>query len=343
MRVLVLGGTGFIGRFVVHQLHHGGHEVAVFHRGRSPAELPPAVRRLLGDRHRLAGHAAELREFAPDVVIDMIPSSGASARDLLQVFRGVARRAVVVSSMDVYRATAVLHRLDHGPLEPIPLTEASPLRAMSQTYPPAQLRALQGLFGWLDDAYDKVAVEREAQGAPELPATILRLPMVYGPGDPLHRFSPVLKRILDGRRTIPFEERVARWRSPRGYVENVAAAIVLATTNDRATGRIYNVAEAEAFSEVEWARLIAEAIGWRGLIFSVPSGRAPAHLAQPANLDQHWVADTSRIRAELGYREPVPRVEAIRRTIEWERAHPSVAWDPAQFDYEAEDALDPNA
>jgi len=69
----------------------------------------------------------------------------------------------------------------------------------------------------------------------------------------------------------------------------------------------------------------------------LPTARAPAHLLIPGNLDQHWVADTSRIRAELGYAEPVSRAEALRRTIEWERANPP-AYDPAQFDYAAEDA-----
>ena len=163
--------------------------------------------------------------------------------------------------------------------------------------------------------------------------------MVYGPGDPLHRFHPVLKRIADRRPIIPFEERTAGWRSPRGYVENVAAAIALATSEERAAGRVYNVGETDALSELEWARLIAEAAGWRGRFVTVPAERAPAHLISPANLDQHWAADTSRIRTELGYHEPVPRPEAIRRTIDWERTHPPAQWDPAQFDYAAEGAI----
>jgi len=340
VRVLVIGGTGFIGRFVTTLLHRAGHDVAVFHRGTSGAELPREVRQIRGDRHRLTGSRAGLRELAPDVVIDMIASSAAHARDLVQTFRDVARRVVVVSSMDVYRAAAVLHRLDDGPLEPVPLTEDSALRATTQTYPAAPIRLLQSLFGWLDDGYDKVAVERAVQGDLALPATILRLPMVYGPGDSLHRFHPVLKRIADGRPIIPFEERTARWRSPRGYVENVAAAIILAATDERAAGRVYNVGEPDALSEREWTRLIADAAGWRGRLVTVPRERAPAHLVSPANLDQHWVADTSRIRSELGYREPVPRSEGIRRSVEWERAHPPAGWDPAQFDYAAEDALD---
>jgi len=268
----------------------------------------------------------------------MIASSGAQTRTMMDTFRGAARRVVVLSSMDVYRSCAVLHELEPGPIEPLPLTEDSPLRTIAKTYPAEAIRTFQQLFGWLDDAYDKVAVERTVRSDPDLAATVLRLAMVYGPGDPLHRCFPVLKRMLDGRLLIPFEERVARWQSPRGYVENVGAAIVLAATSDRAAGRVYSVGEAEAVSELEWAQLIAEAVGWGGRVAALPADRAPAHLKRPGNLDQDWVADTSRIRTELGYTEPVPRAEAIRRTIACERAHPPAQYSPAGFDYPAEDA-----
>jgi len=54
--------------------------------------------------------------------------------------------------------------------------------------------------------------------------------MIYGPGDPLHRFHPTLKRIGDGRKQIIFSDDVATIRTPRGYVEDVGAAIALAAT-----------------------------------------------------------------------------------------------------------------
>jgi nucleoside-diphosphate-sugar epimerase len=161
--------------------------------------------------------------------------------------------------------------------------------------------------------------------------------MVYGPGDRLHRLHPIVKRIDDRRPALVFEEKHAVWRSPRGYVENVAAAIALAATSARAAGRTYNVAEAESLSEVEWAKQIARVAGWNGEFAVVPTDRAPAHLRQPINLDQHLVVDSTRIREELGYVEPIARDEAIQRTIEWERANPPPI-DPAAFDYVAENA-----
>src|SRR5580658_9089148 len=299
MKILVIGGTGFIGPHLVRELARMGHSVTIFHRGSTQANLP--AESILGERRDLAA----LRPKA-DVVVDLILSSGAQAQSLMDAFRGVAERVVVASSMDVYRACGVLHGSEEGPLEPVPLTENSQLRTKLQTYPPAQVKMLQKLFGWIDDEYDKIPAERYILGNPELPGTVLRLPMIYGPGDHLCRFHPVLKRIDDGRRSILFEEGWARWRSPRGYVENVAAALALAAVSPEAAGRIYNVAETPAFSELEWAGKIAAATGWDGEFVTLPKERMPAHLVQPGNAAQHWEADSSRIRRELGYREPVP-------------------------------------
>jgi nucleoside-diphosphate-sugar epimerase len=338
VRILVIGGSGFIGPPLVEQLAASGHEVAVFHRGKSAAALPARVRRIVGDRKALAKHRQELAAFRPEVVVDVILSSGSQAQELMQTFRGLARRVVALSSIDVYRACGVLHGLEDGPLERVPLTEESRLRTRLQTYPPEQIRMLQSVFGWLDDDYDKIPVERAVLADPQLPGTVLRLPMVYGPRDPLHRLLPILKRIDDGRPTILFSESMAQWRGSRGYVENVAGAIALAATSERAAGRIYNVAEPEAHTELEWARKVAEVAGWRGAFVVLPDERSPAHLRAPGNAAQHWVADSSRIRDELAYREAVPLEEAIGRSIDWLRAHPAADTGPHVFDYAAEDA-----
>src|SRR5580658_2288167 len=285
MKILVIGGTGFIGTHLVRDLYRMGHSVSVFHRGSTPAQLP--AESIIGERRDLA----VLRPKA-DVVVDLILSSGAQAQSLMDAFRGVAERVVVASSMDVYRACGVLHGSEEGPLEPVPLTEDSPLRTKLQTYPPEQIKMLQKLFGWLDDEYDKIPVERAILGDPELPGTVLRLPMIYGPGDRLRRFHPVLKRIDDGRRVILLEEGWAAWRTPRGYVENVAAALALAAVSEQAAGRVYNVAETPAFSDLEWARKIAAATGWDGEFRVLPKDRLPAHVAPAGNSAQHWEADS---------------------------------------------------
>ncbi len=210
MRVLVIGGTGFIGPWVVTDLIRRDNEVAVFHRGGTANFVPSSIRHITGNRRTMGDAAAQIRAFKPDVVIDVILSSARQAHDIMNILRGVARRIVAISSIDVYRACGVLHRLEPGPLEPLPLTEESPVRSQMQTYPPEQISKLQQVFAWLDDEYDKIPVERAVLSDPELPGTVLRLPMVYGPGDPLHRCFPLLKRMDDRRPVILFEEKFAQ-------------------------------------------------------------------------------------------------------------------------------------
>ena len=210
------------------------------------ARFPTRVQHILGDRRELEAHQTAFHAFAPEIVLDVILSSGRQAAALMHLFRGRARRVVAVSSMDAYRACGVLHGSEPGDLEPLPLTEDSPVRTVLRTYPPANIQTLQSVFGWLDDEYDKIPVEQAVLGDPKLPGTVLRLPMVYGPGDPLHRFFPLLKRIDDGRPAILFADDFAQWRGSKGYVENVGAAIALAAVSEKAAGRIYNVAEPDA-------------------------------------------------------------------------------------------------
>lgn len=337
MRILVIGGTGFIGRHLLPLLLADGHDVAVVHRPTGTTAVPAGVTPIAADRRALGDAAPALRAFRPDVVLDMILSSGAQARAMMDLFRGAVARVVALSSIDVYRAVGVTYGTESGALEPLPLSEESAVRANRATYPPAQLAMLKQLFGWLDDEYDKIPVEREVLGDAQLPGTVLRLPMIHGPGDPLHRLWPLVKRMDDGRRAIPMQDGVAAWRSPRGYVENVAAAIALATTSERAAGRVYNVAEPDCLSEMEWAQRVGSVLAWTGEIVPLPPERTPPHLRMPVRLEQSWVVDGTRLRTELGYREPVPREEGIRRTVVWERAHPP-AVPAALFDYAAEDA-----
>ena len=337
MRALLIGGTGFIGSYLTPELQRLGVEVAVLTRGHSALAGPDDLTRIIGDRKKLRESEAAIRAFAPDVVIDLVLSSGTQARELMGVLRGVTGRVVALSSMDVYRACGVLHMLEDGPLEPVPLTERSALRTKLATYPPEQLSVVQEVYGWLDEEYDKIPVERAILGDPDLPATILRLPMIYGPGDPLHRIFPLVRRMDDGRRAILMSTAGAVWRSPRGFVGNVAAAIALAATSAKAVGRIYNVAEQPSYSELEWATRVTAAVGWKGAFVVLPPDEMPSHLRMPGNFDQHWSVDTTRIRSELGYADAVDLETAIAETVSWERANPP-ARPLAPIDYDAEDA-----
>src|SRR5439155_6593181 len=169
--------------------------------------------------NRLSDYRNALQRFCPDVIIELIFSAGEQARQLMDISHELTRRVVAISSMDVYRAWGVLHGAESGSLEPLPLTEDSPLRTFRRLYAPETVKMLQNVFAWLDEHYDKIAVEEAIMDDPAIPGTVLRLPMVYGPGDPLHRFFPLLKRFADGRSFILLVDDLAAWRGPRGYVE----------------------------------------------------------------------------------------------------------------------------
>src|SRR5207237_3483076 len=134
-----------------------------------------------GDRDRLGEYRNELSRFAPEVIVDLILSSGEQARELMRIVRDVAARVVAISSMDVYRAWGVLHGVEPGPLEPLPLREDSPLRTTRQLYPAETVQTMQRVFSWLDDRYDKIAAEETSRGDPQVQWTVVRLPMVSGP------------------------------------------------------------------------------------------------------------------------------------------------------------------
>ena len=338
MHILVIGGTNFMGPLVVRSLSEQGHEVTVFHRGQTQTDLPSGVKEILGDRRSLYAKAVELQRLAPRWYWIWFRLPNKMRWRSCVSLAGIAHRLVAISSQDVYRAFGRVNGKESGPIESIPITEESPLRQNLYPYRGETLRNDEDPKRWQDD-YDKILVERVVMGDPNLPGTILRLPMVYGPGDYQHRLFSYLKRMDDKRPAILLDEAEAQWRWTHGYVENVAEAIALAVTDDRSAGQIYNVGEPFTFTMAEWVEKIGVIAGWQGRVVTVPHGRLPEPLRWDINAEQDIVVNSSRIRRELGYQERVDVEEALRRTIAWERVNPPKEVDPKDFDYVVEDAF----
>lgn len=342
MRILMIGGTGFIGPPLVAELIAAGHDLTLFHRGRTPAEGLSEAREIecpdrgIADRDYYSELQPVFRELAPDLVVDMIPTTEASARAVMETFRGIAGRVVAISSQDVYRAYGVLLGIESGTPQPIPLDEEAALRERLYPYRGTEPRGEEDPRRWMDD-YEKILVERVMLGDDELPGTVLRLPMVYGPRDRQHRLFEYLKRMLDGREAILLAEEIASWRWTSGYVENVAHAIARAVLAPQAAGKTYNVGEERPLPLQDWIRAIGVAADWTGEIVTAPARDLPPALRPEIATNQDLVADTARIRAELGFAEPVTRSQALARTVAWERENPPEQFDPQKFDYAAED------
>jgi nucleoside-diphosphate-sugar epimerase len=303
VRVLLLGGTGFVGGAAVRRLIELGHEVAAFHRGESSG----GAATIRGDRKDLAAHREEFRRFAPEVVVDTIAYTESDGRRLAEAFRGIARRLVVLSSQDVYAAYGRLLRLESGPADPYAATEESPLRTSRYPY---RAEAKPGEMAY---DYEKILVESAVREAAGVPVTILRLPKVYGAGDPQRRLRPYLSRIRAGAEEIRLDRA-------KGAVEDVADAIALAATDARASGRVYNLGEERALSEAEWVFAVGEAAGWTGRVREIAREELAEDEREPYDFAHDLAADTGRIRRELGFRERVGRAESLRRAVAAERA-----------------------
>jgi nucleoside-diphosphate-sugar epimerase len=333
MRVLVIGGTNFIGPHVITQLHRQGHELTVYHRGVHEPDLPSAVRHVHSPKAAIPilHFPSSLSTPPPDVVLHMFPVGAEDTRAAVARFTGIAQRIVAVSSGDVYRAYGRLLNTEPGPPEPMPLEEDAPLREAHFPY-----RQAAGSPADWTYHYEKILAER-ALVESRLPATVLRLPAVYGPGDPHHRLRPYVRRMQDQRPVILIDALQAGWRWTHGYVEDVARAITAAVVDPRATGRIYNVGEASTPPLAERIHQIGRLMGWQGQLRSVNSEWLPRHLQMPFDARQDLVMDSRRIRVELDYTDAFSDEDALRRTIEDEQQSEIVPGDPGAQEYAAED------
>ncbi|RQO57942.1 epimerase [Paucibacter sp. KBW04] len=169
MRLLVLGGTQFVGRHLVEAALAQGHELTLFNRGQTGAALFPAsaqLRRVQGDRR---GDLSGLAQGEWDAVLDCCAYLPREVEAMARLLQGRVGRYLLVSSVSAYASFAAPNRED-SPLGVLidPLTEEvaganyGPLKAACE----AQLR------------------QHFAQAF-----TIVRPSLVVGPYDPTQRFT----------------------------------------------------------------------------------------------------------------------------------------------------------
>ena len=316
MRIVILGGTQFIGRAIVEELIVHGHHVLVVHRGEhEPGDLPSCPHLHL-HRHELRRVPAQLEVFGPEAVVDASALTRVDAEAVAGVFPQDVR-FVVLSSQDVYRAYASLRA---GVVtDPVPLDETSPLR--TERYP------YRGKLPGLDD-YEKLDVEEVYR---QRAATVCRLAPVYGEHDYQRREEFILRRVRAGRPRIPVGS--GSWLWSRCYVRDVAAGVRLAVESDATAGEVFNLCEARTWPIGEWARRILAAAGSDAELVRVRESLVPEDLWSTRTLPQHLLVDASKARALLGWTETDPN-EAVRRSVRWHLAHPPDNADP---DFAADD------
>lgn len=290
MKVLVIGGTRFIGRWVVEELLSHGHEVTIYHRGEHEVVFSAPVEHIHGDRRDYEGFKERVARLSVDAVVDVVPFRPSDSRSVIEAFRGRIQHSVHISTGAVYIRDV-----------PIPIPEGAPLSDdPNNVY-----------------TYNKTLCERvilEAQSGGDFPATILRLAAVYGPYDYEPREWFFVRRILDGRKRIALPGTGADLFH-RLYVQNVAAGVVLALESPQSNGQIYNLAHEGALTLRQITGLIARILGHDWEIVPVP--RELLVFGNPYAMPQPRVFDIGKIKGELGYRDPVGLEQGMRKTVEW--------------------------
>jgi len=176
MRILVLGGTRFVGRHIAGHASEAGHEVTLFNRG-SHTDVLPHLERIVGDRD---GGLVGLRDRSFDAVIDVNGYLPRLVRDAAELLESRTERYLFVSTISVYAAIEEPHADEDHPLAEalVPLTEE--IEAAS--------------YGPLKAQCEQVVSSLYAGGR----STIIRPGLVVGRYDPTDRFTYWVRRVARG-------------------------------------------------------------------------------------------------------------------------------------------------
>ena len=315
-RVLVIGGTLFIGRAIVDQLLARGDDVVIMHRGKGQP-YGARVGEIRCDRNDIAAVRAALDGKRFDVVFDNVYDwqRGTSAEQVSAAATAASAglsRYIFMSSVAVYPPGG-----EYG--EDAPLVSGND----PNRYGAQKADSERALF--------------ELHRRSNVPVSTLRPAFVYGPNNPFEREAFFWDRILRERPIIIPEDgsRTMQWV----HAHDVARAAILATHNDAAIGHAYNLAGYPPVTQTEFVRLLATVAGKAANMVHVPRARIqqaggdvfgpPLYFGTYLDVPPITVR-SDRARSELGL-ELTPLEEGMRDTFRWyegrRRPEPDFSWD----------------
>lgn len=314
MNVMVLGAGGAIGDAAANCLRADGHTVFGVSR-RGGARDGSGPRWLLGDRADAAGIRDLVHQTGTDILIDFVGYEEAETQALLAALEGQVARYVLMSSGDVYRNYALLHRKETGAPDLEPLGEDAPLRTTRYPHRAEQARAPDDTDKWMD-TYDKIPVEAAVRSMRDTEWVICRLPMVYGPGDRQRRFdwarAPLLARAPD----ISLPGAWLDWVTSYGFVDNVGAGIVLSAMHPMAAGMVLNITDEPPVANAVWLERLAQMAGWSGEIVRDDDPEHPlAVMTRALDLTVPLGLSGTRLGA-LGFVPPVSLRHALKVVLD---------------------------
>jgi 2'-hydroxyisoflavone reductase len=315
MRVLILGGTRFVGRHVARLLVDAGAEVTLLHRGMTGDPIPGAVA-VIGDRSERDGLAG-LGDARYDAVVDMSAYFSEWTRAAADALTGRVAHYVFISSGAVYRPSPELPWPESTPFGPIPI--------------------------WGRYGEEKIASEQllwDAFASGRYAVTVFRFPFILGPGNFADRESFVFSRLEAGRPIL----------LPGGgqalnqfvYADDVARAIVAALERrDVAAGQAYNCTYARAITNRGWVELCADVLGLEAQIVPIDERELSvgADTVDLTNIvfpypDEHYVLEGTKLTRELGVEITTGNRRMLEEYAAWWNAAPEK---PALRRYEREE------
>lgn len=321
---IIIGGTGQTGHALSRRLTDDGWRVTI--TSRHHGQVPPGCEHAIAD----ARDEATLTKLAgtnTDLIISCVAYDAGDARVLASASRA-AGRVVAISTASVY-CDADGRFLDEAatngfPEYAIPLTEHSP------TVTPG------------DATYSarKAAMEATLLREAACPVTILRPGAIHGPESTHAREWWFVKRLLDGRRTIPLAYG-GQSRFQTTAADVIAEAVVRSAANELPA--IANVRDADCPSVAEIGQAIMAIMGVEATLYGLPDSLTypPAHGATPWSIP-HPLTFTAAAASTATYAQSVEA--AIRWLLDtvdrhdWRERLPVLASYPDDmFDYQADE------
>ena len=328
MKILILGGTRFIGKAIATASIQAGHQVHLFNRGQSPSQSDlPTIQ---GDLKDLASFKEHFQQLKPDVVVHCMALSEGDAQRAVETFAGLDCQLLVLGSADCYEAFQQLNRGKE--VSDFPLAENAPLSTIRHYY--NELMPSRALAEYDKNLMTDALMAAGQQGL--ICPTVFRLPMIWGPEDYQYagRHGAIVRRIYDQQKryVLGAAQQQTIWHF--AYVDNIAAAIVHAYGLSLEQ-QVFNLGEPQVRSWRRWVQLYAEVSQFDFEIEVLPDELLDSeHKAN--NPPQHMMLDTSLFRQLTGFKEPVDLQTAIQANLEWGLSHSDVLGGAPNYQHEAE-------
>ncbi len=302
MRVMVIGGTRYLGRAIVQRLAARGDEVTVANRGQTAGDLPLGVAQITCDIDQPGSLTAALEGLDFDAVVHMIAMNGTRARTVLEDLRGHIAHYVQCGSTGVYM-----------PLQVVPADEDHPID------PPSDKR---GGFNGKAAAYQQAA---ELCAEWDLPMTSVNPTCIIGAGAvPIDlwgaRDPKFFQRMADGKRiTIPND---GRGLVQLGNVQDIADCFVLALDRPDKPG-IYNASANYAITHNHYVELLGEALGVTPKVRHMPVAKIIKRWPDKANVRgirffaEHMCFTMRKAERELGYEAKFTPEMSVDENVRW--------------------------